>query len=55
MSRHVRSRWPSACGCHDDVTGAFVKPELIKRARPEEMKGFRDVEVYEYVSPTSRS
>ena len=34
----------------DDITGDYINPELIQQARQEEMNGFRDMEVYEYVS-----
>jgi len=33
----------------DDVTGKYIDAELIKAAREEEMRGFRDFEVYDYV------
>jgi len=33
----------------DDVSGKPIDPVLIKRARQEEMIGFKDFEVYEYV------
>ena len=32
------------------TTGDCINPELIQQARQEEMNGFRDMEVYEYVS-----
>ena len=34
----------------DEVTSDHINPELIKQSQNEEMKRFRDVEVYEYVS-----
>ena len=33
----------------DDITGDRINPELIQQARQEELNGFRDMEVYEYV------
>ena len=33
----------------DDTTGKQIDPVLIKRAREEELKGFADFEVYDYV------
>ena len=34
----------------DDTTGDQICPELIQQAREEELNGFRQMEVYEYVS-----
>ena len=34
----------------DDITGDYINPELIQQAQQEDMNGFRDMEVYEYVS-----
>ena len=33
----------------DDITGDQISPELIQQAREEELNGFREMEVYEYV------
>ena len=35
---------------YDNVTGEYIKLEFIEQARCEELKGFRDMKVYEYVS-----
>ena len=34
----------------DHITEDYINPELIQQARQEEMHGFRDMEVHEYVS-----
>ena len=34
---------------YDDLTGEELDPELVKEARSEEMQGFKDFGVYEYV------
>ena len=34
----------------DDITRDQISPELIQQAREEELNGFREMEVYEYVS-----
>ena len=41
---------------YDDLTGEELDPKLVKEAREEEMKGFKDFGVYEYVlRETARS
>ena len=34
----------------DDIIGDQISPELIQQAREEELNGFREMEVHEYVS-----